>query len=317
MDLLLSSAFVFRRSRATELHRVLLSDDILFDWLTVEEQIEFHARARGEMGAVTSDRTIHFLSGYVDDQEEICSNLLEKVNLVNDRHVFCKNLSGGMKRRLSLACAFIGQTKLVLLGNTSPLSSTRLSHPHPRPQMNPPVVSILSIAAYSGDSLLSSLRRKELLFFVVCARQWIRSMRDERSILLCTHFLEEADALADRMIIMGQGRILAQGTSMELKNLHGNGYKFLLRTTDEDHHQEILEKIQSFLPNAKIESQSSNQLIIEANDIVNDRFLEALKQIDLFEQNQRILNYSIFNTTLGSTHSPHPTPPISPSLLAA
>ena len=142
-----------------------------------------------------------------------------------------------------------------------------------------------------------------LFFAVVSARQWIRSMRDERSILLCTHFLEEADALADRIVIMAQGRILAQGTSMELKNLHGNGYKFLLRTTDENNHQEIIEKIQSFLPNATSESQSANQLIIEANEVVNDRFLQALKQIDLFEQNQRILNYSISNTTLGSTLS--------------
>lgn len=108
-----------RERTPTERHGVLLSDDILFDWLTVEEQIEFHARARGTTRALANERAIHCSAGYVDDQEEICSNLLEKVNLENDRQVFCKNLSGGMKRRLSLACAFIGQTRLVLLGDSS------------------------------------------------------------------------------------------------------------------------------------------------------------------------------------------------------
>ena len=50
------------------------------------------------------------------NKKSICSNLLEKVNLINSRNILCQNLSGGMKRRLSLACAFIGNTKFVLLG---------------------------------------------------------------------------------------------------------------------------------------------------------------------------------------------------------
>ena len=58
-----------------------------------------------------------FLSkGYSNEKEEICRDLLQSVHLINDRNVFCQNLSGGMKRRLAIACAFIGNTKLVLLG---------------------------------------------------------------------------------------------------------------------------------------------------------------------------------------------------------
>jgi ABC-type multidrug transport system ATPase subunit len=54
--------------------------------------------------------------GYSNSKEQICSDLVESVNLRNDRNVLCQNLSGGMKRRLSIACAFIGDAKLVLLG---------------------------------------------------------------------------------------------------------------------------------------------------------------------------------------------------------
>ncbi|UJR24690.1 hypothetical protein I4U23_006063 [Adineta vaga] len=68
----------------------------------LQEQIEFYAIARG----------------YSQDKEDICSDLLEAVSLSEDRNVLCKNLSGGMKRRLSIACAFIGNTKFVLLGKS-------------------------------------------------------------------------------------------------------------------------------------------------------------------------------------------------------
>jgi ABC-type multidrug transport system ATPase subunit len=56
------------------------------------------------------------LKGYSINKDEICSNLLQSVSLTKDRNVLCQHLSTGMKRRLSIACAFIGNTKLVLLG---------------------------------------------------------------------------------------------------------------------------------------------------------------------------------------------------------
>lgn len=75
--------------------------------LTVREQLEFHCIARG----------------FTDEKDEICDDLLQSVHLLNDEKSYCQNLSGGMKRRLSIACAFLGQTKLVLLGFSSRLFS--------------------------------------------------------------------------------------------------------------------------------------------------------------------------------------------------
>ena len=54
--------------------------------------------------------------GYGEERASICSDLLSSVNLSGESEVLSQNLSGGMKRRLSLACAFVGSTKLVLLG---------------------------------------------------------------------------------------------------------------------------------------------------------------------------------------------------------
>jgi ABC-2 type transport system ATP-binding protein len=44
-------------------------------------------------------------------------------------------------------------------------------------------------------------------------------VRDGRSVLLTTHYLEEADALADRVVVLQQGRIIADGTPADVKRL--------------------------------------------------------------------------------------------------
>ncbi|CAF4486123.1 unnamed protein product, partial [Rotaria magnacalcarata] len=41
--------------------------------------------------------------------------MLYLVNLQGSQELYCNSLSGGMKRRLSLACAFVGDTKIILL----------------------------------------------------------------------------------------------------------------------------------------------------------------------------------------------------------
>ena len=73
--------------------------DILFDLLTIQEQLEFYATGRG----------------FRNNKTEIANEMLRLVNLKSSKDLYCQSLSGGMKRRLSLACAFIGDTKIILL----------------------------------------------------------------------------------------------------------------------------------------------------------------------------------------------------------
>ncbi|GAA2071170.1 ATP-binding cassette domain-containing protein [Streptomyces albiaxialis] len=51
----------------------------------------------------------------------------------------------------------------------------------------------------------------------------IRHLRDSRgmTVFLTTHYLDEADALADRLVVVDQGRIVAEGTPAELKSTYG------------------------------------------------------------------------------------------------
>ncbi len=48
-------------------------------------------------------------------------------------------------------------------------------------------------------------------------RNLVYSMRDEKTIVICTHYMEEAEKLCDRMVILDKGKISAIGTPNQLK----------------------------------------------------------------------------------------------------
>lgn len=112
--------------------------------------------------------------------------LLAACDLVSKTNAKSKTLSGGQKRKLQLAMAFIGGSTLCCVDEVS-----------------------------SGLDPLS--RRK--IWDILLAERGIRTL------VLTTHALDEADALADRIVLMSKGRLIAQGSSVELKSLHGGGHR--------------------------------------------------------------------------------------------
>ena len=95
-------------------------------------------------------------------------------------------LSGGQKRKLQLAMAFAGGSTICCIDEAS-----------------------------SGLDPLSRRKIWEILL----------AERGKRMIILTTHALDEADALSDDIAIMSQGRLVAQGSSAELKEKYGGGYR--------------------------------------------------------------------------------------------
>lgn len=77
-------------------------DDMLFAYLTVEEQLHFYARIR------TKDPTI--------DHRRQIDELLVLMDMKKYYQRLCHTLSGGMKRKVSILCAFVGQVDIILLG---------------------------------------------------------------------------------------------------------------------------------------------------------------------------------------------------------
>lgn len=77
--------------------------DMLFSYLTVQEQLEFYARVRSEGGNVNYNQI---------------QQLLAMMDMSNVRDRLCHALSGGMQRKLSILCAFVGPVNVIILGKT-------------------------------------------------------------------------------------------------------------------------------------------------------------------------------------------------------
>ena len=112
--------------------------------------------------------------------------LLESCDIINKLSAKSKTLSGGQKRKLQLAMMFTGGSSVCCIDEVS-----------------------------SGLDPLS--RRK--IWDILLAE------RGRRSFIFTTHFLDEADLLADHIVILSKGSLKASGTAVELKHQLGSGYR--------------------------------------------------------------------------------------------
>ena len=107
------------------------------------------------------------------------SALLKRFGLEEKRSTFYSHLSGGQKQRLALAMSLVNEPRVLFLDE-------------PTAGLDPQV-------------------RREIYNI-------IEELKKERkTILLTTHYIEEAEKLCDRVAIVDQGRVIAQGTPRELK----------------------------------------------------------------------------------------------------
>ena len=89
---------------------VCLQHDCLFPQLTVKEHIQFFSQVKGLYSKKSRE-----------DSEQSVLSAIEDVALSEKRNTYSKDLSGGMKRKLSVAIAFCGDSKVVFLVSASSL----------------------------------------------------------------------------------------------------------------------------------------------------------------------------------------------------
>jgi ABC-2 type transport system ATP-binding protein len=134
-----------------------------------------------------------------------------------------KAYSGGMKRRINLGCALLHRPKLLLLDEPTVGSD-------PQARLN-----IL---------------------------EFIRNLRASgTAILYTTHYLEEAETLCQRIGIMDQGRVLAEGTLSELQERLGGDRVFVLEA---DFKNSSPEAWDGFLQHFRVIQKSERQLSVAA-----------------------------------------------------
>lgn len=121
---------------------------------------------------------------------------LEAVNLLDRAKSPVETLSGGMQRRLNIAVALVHQPKLVILDE--------------------PTTGLDIEARYEIWELIRQLKKQGI------------------TILLTTHLLDEAERLCDRIGILKSGRILAEGTLLELRRRIPAKEIVIVQTSEEE-----------------------------------------------------------------------------------
>ena len=169
--------------------------DTLWATLTAREHLELFAAIKGvRKEAIPVEAT----------------RRIEEVRLTDAADRMAGTFSGGMRRRLSVAIALIGNPQVVFLDE-------------PTTGMDP-------------------INRRHVWDVIEAAKQ-------DRSVVLTTHSMEEADILGDTIAIMAKGRLRCLGSTVRLKSRFGAGYKLSIslgdRTDEESPQVKSLREIMS------------------------------------------------------------------------
>ena len=88
----------------------------------------------------------------------------------------------------------------------------------------------------------------------------MQSLKRDKTIILTTHAMEEADVLADRIAVVVEGKIKCVGSPLNLKNVYGDGYKIAF-TTKPGNEPNIVRLMNQIAPSNKFVDDSGGQMI--------------------------------------------------------
>lgn len=209
---------------------VIFQEVAVFDELTIYENIDYFC------GLYITDKNKR--AAYIEDA-------IKLVGLEEFKKFYPKQLSGGLLRRLNIACGIAHKPKLIFLDEPT-----------------------VAVDPQSRNNILDGIKK----------------LRDEgATILYTTHYMEEVELLCDRIIILDKGKIIAQGTTEELKDLAKIEEKITVEI--ENITDETLEKIKDF---KTVEEVTLNKNILLVTYKKGNNNLRKL--IDFLEENKVTYN---------------------------
>jgi len=217
--------------------------DILWDDLTCVEHLLFYARLKG-----------------VPKNEEMnqVEKILKEVGLSDSATKQANELSGGMRRRLSIAISLVGDSPILFLDE-------------PTTGLDPETRRYLWTT--------------------------IQNAKVGRCIILTTHSMEEADVLSTKIAIMSNGSLKCLGNQLHLKNKFGGGYKLTVSADDLAHLETIEKLVKEIIPSATLTSTIATTQVYHVEK-KNTSISKLFADMESKKQDYGIEDWGISQTTL-------------------
>ncbi|NXU37897.1 ABCAC protein, partial [Drymodes brunneopygia] len=192
---------------------VCMQHNVLFNYLTTKEHLLLYGYIK-----------VPHCSKHELYQEVM--RTLKETGLYSHRHKLAGTLSGGMKRKLSIAIALLGGSRVVILDE--------------------PTTGVDPCSRRSIWEIISKNKKG-------------------RTIILSTHHLDEAEVLSDRIAFLEHGGLKCCGSPFYLKETFGDGYHLTLtkkkNMIEECDTTAVTSLIQSYLPEAYLKEDIGGELV--------------------------------------------------------
>lgn len=188
---------------------VIFQDVAVFEELTVYENIDY------------------FCGLYIKDKnkrKQYIEDAIKLVGLEDFKKFYPKQLSGGLLRRLNIACGIAHKPQLIFLDEPT-----------------------VAVDPQSRNNILDGIKKLR---------------ENGATIVYTTHYMEEVEIICDRVIILDKGKVLASGTTDELKELAKIEEKITIEVKNLD--KKYIEQIKK-LENADEITYDGNILLVTYN----------------------------------------------------
>ncbi|KAM9956639.1 hypothetical protein ACTFIR_003365 [Dictyostelium discoideum] len=227
---------------------VVPQHDILWAEMTAREHLQLFSELKGIPA---------------QERESQIQKVLDQVRLSKISNSLISTYSGGMKRRLSVAIACIGDPKIIF--------------------MDEPTTGV------------DPSSKRHLIDLV-------KSIKNDKVIILTSHDMHEVEILADKIVIMNEGVMACNGNSLQLKSKYGEGYSVNIVAKSPESIPSVVEFVTLSIPGCKFMKQSALQLnfgfpvTIDHQIIAN--FFKQLEEITNDPNNQLMRDWSVSHSTL-------------------
>ncbi|CAI5445252.1 unnamed protein product [Caenorhabditis angaria] len=199
--------------------------------------------------------------------QEKAELVLECVGMRQNADKLCRYYSGGQKRKISVGIALLSPTQMIILDE-------------PTAGIDPKA-------------------RREIWELLIWTRQ-----NSNSALMLTSHSMDECEALCSRIAVLNRGKLIAIGTSQELKSLYGNSYTMTLTLNDVNDREFVTNKVAQEIPNSILKTPETNKtvnLVWQIPKNPSDQWSEKFEQVQILAKKLNVKDYILSQSSLEET----------------